>query len=217
MTEQGGPPSDDSVPAKAIRASDAERAAVVDRLNHACTEGRLTLEEFSERVERVYTAKERGELDALVADLPAGRPERPVRRPAPEAPDGRSGGDSQVSVLPIGGMRRRGRWHVRRNTVLVTLLGGMDLDLREADITADEVTLTKVSLVGGLDVTVPPGVRVEIGGFVLLGGRTIDVGDPAAPGAPTIRIRAFGLVGGVRVRSSRPLDRWRRALGPRGD
>src|ERR1035438_1930436 len=62
-----------------IRASDGEREAVVARLNDAVGEGRLTLQEFSERLDRAYAARTRGKLARLVTGLP-GR--EPVRGPA---------------------------------------------------------------------------------------------------------------------------------------
>jgi DUF1707 SHOCT-like domain len=60
----------DGEPAEGIRASDAERDATVERLSAATGEGRLTLEEFSQRMERATTARTRAELDRLVADPP---------------------------------------------------------------------------------------------------------------------------------------------------
>lgn len=53
-----------------LRASDAERAAVVRRLEHAVGEGRLSMAEFEERVEVAHRARTRTELDELTADLP---------------------------------------------------------------------------------------------------------------------------------------------------
>ena len=53
-----------------IRASDADRdrTAALLREHHAA--GRLTAEEFSERLDKTYAAKTLGELDDLLADLP---------------------------------------------------------------------------------------------------------------------------------------------------
>jgi hypothetical protein len=53
-----------------IRASDAEREHVAVLLRDHCAEGRLTLDELDERLDRVYKAGTRRELDLLVADLP---------------------------------------------------------------------------------------------------------------------------------------------------
>ena len=54
-----------------MRASDAERDAVVGRLNQAVGEGRLTMDEFSGRLELAYAARTRGDLNPLLRDLPA--------------------------------------------------------------------------------------------------------------------------------------------------
>lgn len=54
-----------------LRASDADRERVVSRLREQVGEGRLTLDEFSERSAAAYRARTVGELDALTRDLPA--------------------------------------------------------------------------------------------------------------------------------------------------
>jgi hypothetical protein len=67
-----------------IRASDAERDRIAERLGEACVHGRLDISELGERVEAAYAARTMRELQALVADLPAPparRPARPRRRP----------------------------------------------------------------------------------------------------------------------------------------
>jgi hypothetical protein len=53
-----------------MRAGDAERAAVAERLKAALDEGRLDLDEYDTRLQQTYAAKTFGALDALVADLP---------------------------------------------------------------------------------------------------------------------------------------------------
>ena len=53
-----------------LRASDAERQAVVRRLELALADGRLTIAEFDERSQAAYAARTRGELDDLTEDLP---------------------------------------------------------------------------------------------------------------------------------------------------
>ena len=57
----------------ALRASDLEREQVVDRLRRETTVGRLTLEEFSDRLEEVYRCKTRGELQLALRELPQER------------------------------------------------------------------------------------------------------------------------------------------------
>jgi uncharacterized protein DUF1707 len=67
-----------------LRASDADREQIAERLRKATAEGRLLAEELEERLEATFSARTYGELDAVVADLPGTtvrRHERP-RHPA---------------------------------------------------------------------------------------------------------------------------------------
>jgi len=66
-----------------LRASNADREAVVQRLNTAFSEGRLDLAELDERVAKAYAAKTLGDLRGLTIDLPAGSASRPGLKPAP--------------------------------------------------------------------------------------------------------------------------------------
>jgi Cell wall-active antibiotics response 4TMS YvqF len=104
------------------------------------------------------------------------------------------------TIAPIGGIRLAGRLRLPRRLVHVALVGGMDLDLSQAELTSPQLDIVKVSLVGGVDLVVPAEVRVEVRGFVLLGGKDVERRPGSAPDAPVVRVRAFGLIGGVRVR-----------------
>ena len=115
--------------------------------------------------------------------------------PSPQRREQRS-----LTVTPMGGMRLRGLLKLPSRLTLVTLIGGMDLDLRDAELPPEGVTITKVSPVGGVSILVPGHVRVEVGGFTLLGGKNIERRPDLAPDAPVVRVHAFGLVGGVKVR-----------------
>lgn len=172
-----------------IRASDAERDAALGVLREAVAEGRLTLEELGERTGAALAARTRPELELVTADLPA----------VPAAPPGRG---TRWLVGLLGGDDRAGRWRIAPRCTVVNVMGGCDLDLREAIVEAPETVITVWSLMGGSDVIVPEGVAVEMGGFALLGGNDLKVGGPPPPeGAPVVRVRAFSLLGGTDVRS----------------
>jgi len=83
-----------------LRASDADREQVAERLRHATAEGRLMAEELEERLEAVFAARTYGELDAIVADLP-GEPVRRRERPQPSWAGGWSGAHPLLRPLPI--------------------------------------------------------------------------------------------------------------------
>jgi len=57
-----------------MRVGDAEREATAAELREHYASGRLTLDELDERVDKAFAAKTRGDLDALMRDLPSARP-----------------------------------------------------------------------------------------------------------------------------------------------
>jgi hypothetical protein len=174
-----------------LRVSDADRETAVARLRVAGGEGRLTLEELAERVERADAARTRGDLEALMADLPA---------MSATAIEPRERG---WIVAVMGGAARKGRWRPPRRTNVLTLMGGAELDLREAELATD-MTITAVAIMGGVGITVPEGVAVELSGFALMGANGAPVDKvPPTPGAPSVRVRAFAVMGGVGIERKR--------------
>jgi class 3 adenylate cyclase len=130
----------------------------------------------------------------------------------------------------LSGASQKGRWRIRGEHHAIAIMGGCDLDLRNCEIEGPEAVITAFVFMGGIDIVVPEGVAVELEGFVFMGAkdarRVRNV--PVIPGSPVIRVRAYGLMGGVSVRSKpvgvdreqrRQLDRERRQLerdrGPR--
>ena len=79
--------------AATIRASDADRDRAADALREHLAAGRLTIEEFDERLDRAFAAKTLGELEQVMADLPASDlgqlPAASLDRPAADLPLGR--------------------------------------------------------------------------------------------------------------------------------
>ena len=65
-----------------LRSSDAEREQAFERLSEHAAAGRLTLQELEDRVERVYAAKTRSELEVLTGTCRRSPPARPpAQRP----------------------------------------------------------------------------------------------------------------------------------------
>ena len=184
----------------AIRAGDSDRERLVGQLGDHLVAGRLTLDEFAERVDAAHAAKTLEDLELLTRDLPAVI-ETATRAAA--VPERRPGARWVVAVM--GGADRRRRWRVSERLNVVTLMGGANLDLLQAEIEAPEVTITIFAIMGGANVAVPEGVPVDVTGFSFMGGRNEQIANvPPLPGAPQIRIRAFSIMGGINIRS-RPL------------
>lgn len=190
------------------RLSDADRQRVVDQLRVHTGEGRLTLDEFSDRVALVFEARTVADLEPVVGDLPV-----PVRAPTEPAAPRTDRRDRVLAVM--GAEARKGRWRVRRRTTAVALMGGAVLDLRGAVLEHPEVEIRCWALMGSVAVLVPEGIPVDFGGFVLMGAQGSRVADvDPLPGAPTIRVRARGLWGTVVVKSRKPRGEAAGELGP---
>jgi Domain of unknown function (DUF1707)/Cell wall-active antibiotics response 4TMS YvqF len=174
-----------------LRVSDADREATVVRLREAGGEGRLTLEELADRVERADAARTWSDLDALTADLP------PSTAAGPLLDTPRK--ERRWVVAIMGGEQRKGRWRPSRRTNAIAVMGGVDIDLREAEL-ADGAEILAIPVMGAVTVTVPEGVSVEMSGFALMGGNAgPDDKVLPLPNSPVVRVRAFSLMGGVVV------------------
>jgi hypothetical protein len=111
-------------------------------------------------------------------------------------------------VAIMGGSHRRGRFRAVGSINAVAILGGDDIDLRDAEIEGGELTVNVFAMLGGANIYVPDSVELEVGGFSLLGGNT-ELGSRRRPrpGAPVIRIRAYNLLGGATIFRTPPQAR----------
>jgi len=201
MTDEPSPP---------ILASDAERERAGEVLRQASVEGRLTLDEFSQRIEQALVARTRDELQSVTRDLPAIAPSGAVQGARPRLP-------VRSSISIMSGVERKGFWRVDEETLAVSVMGSCKLDLRGAAISAPVTTITAYAVMGSVDVIVPFGVEVELEGIAIMGSREAKLtGPPPPPGAPLVRINAFTLMGSVTVRDRPHLgERLRQAIEDR--
>lgn len=129
-----------------LRVSDAEREHVVEVLQKAIGHGLLSLEEFTERTDTALAAKTRGELNAVLVDLPGVThtdPDSPVREKPVEL-------RANMSTL-----KRDGAWVVPRELIIRNRLGSTELDFTEAVINHDEVRITLQCGGGSVKVLLP--------------------------------------------------------------
>ncbi|MCF6745651.1 DUF1707 domain-containing protein [Blastococcus sp. KM273128] len=193
---------EDPAPPPAVRVSDAERQALVVRLQKAVGEGRIDLDEFGQRAEAAYAAVTRAELDALVADLPPDAPP-PVQivgqRPAEEVTS--VFGDITLAVATTP-PRRVG-----------TVFGDIRLDLRGLRTDADRIDLTLSTVFGDIDVILAEGVDGELHGRTIFGDRKLELAPvPRLAGTPLVVVHAKAVFGDLRLRSLAPGEspsRWR--------
>jgi hypothetical protein len=178
-----------------MRASDADRDGVIELLTAAVADGRLTMSEHTDRVERAYQARTLGELSVLTTDLamPSGQPFRLDHR-------------SPVLAL-FGRDRRDGRWVVPATVPVVAVCGEVVLDLRDALLQSKRVIVYATVLGGTLELVVPDGVAVELHGRTMLTRKINRTPRTAAPGMPVVEVRSTAFGGTIRVVSPRR-SRW---------
>jgi hypothetical protein len=187
-----------------ILASDAEREQAVARLRDAVGEGRLTLEEFSQRVEVAQAARTGDELAALARDLPA--PVTPGQAPAPAPAEHRA---------ICSHLIRRGPWSLPAVSAWRSIFGTIDLDLREARLRSADIRLQVNNVFGTVTVIVPEGIEVVIEGGGWFASQKVETpAQPPLPGAPRLTIDCRGPGGTLYVRA-RPSwkQSMRQALG----
>lgn len=194
-----------------LRASDADREQVAETLRHAAGEGRLTVDELDERIDRAFAARTQGELAELTADLP-GATHAAAAGPALPVKPGDGGRRWLISIL--GGHERSGHWRVGERLTNLNIMGGSDIDLNDAELSARETTIHVISIMGGGSIQVPDGLDVRVNELALLGGNDVKLGrERPAPGGPILHLKLFSLMGGTDVKRGRRLTREeRRAL-----
>lgn len=190
----------DNTPEKRLRAGDADRDAVLDVLQRAYGNGRLTIEEYSTRQDAVLESRFHDELAGLIDDLPEqdGLPSRalvPRSVTTPVAPD------------------EPARWHaaVMTGTTIeleagsagmksIAFWGGDDIYLSEVMGPGVTVTLELHAVMGGNDIYVPEGVKVIDKPFAIMGGNGIKKDARGDGSNGTLILRGFALMGGNDVR-----------------
>ncbi len=204
------------------------RQATVDRLCERFAEDGLSMDEFERRVDLAQKATATRQLASLVADLAAAAapPPRTDSAAAPAAgASGRmrrpgAGGDGvhgktvppervpsrQFLAGVLGASARGGTWVAPRELYVVALMGGVDLDFREAGLGPGVTEVTVFALCGGVDVVVPPGLPVECNGVGIMGGFEHKPDEPAGaaagvpdPGGTVLKVNGVALMGGVTV------------------
>ena len=183
-----------------LRASDADRHRVADILRDAAGEGRLEIDELDERLEAAYAARTYADLATITADLPAAAP---AAAQIPQ-PAGSSAiavrHDSTISVM--SGTTRRGPWELGASHTAFAIMGGIDLDLREARFTSRETVIYAHAFWAGIDIVVNEHTQVIVEGIGIMGafdqGRD-RVAPALSPDSPVVRIKGIALMAGVTV------------------
>jgi hypothetical protein len=190
MTE----PTPTSTSAAASNGVVLDRPGAIAKLADHATSGELTLAEYADCAAAIAAATTPAELDVATAPV-AHEPRMPVPTRA------------RTLVGIFGGTDQRGRWRLPRHLRILAVFGGVNADLGAAQVETPLSTIGVVAILGGVSLTAPPGVSIQLSGASLLGGKSDKrpVGPPL-PGSPVIHVRAYTLLGGVAIEQPKRRD-----------
>ena len=154
MNETAPPPG--PVDPRSLRVSDAEREHVVGLLQKAIGQGLLSLDEFTARTDTALAARTRGELNAVLIDLPG-----MVHSELSESSQRRQQQQQVELRATMSALKRSGRWVVPRSLVVRNRMGSTELDLTEAQIDHAEVHIELDVTGGSVDLLLPDGSSVS--------------------------------------------------------
>ncbi len=165
--------------------------------------------EFERRVEQAHAATTSDDLKELLRDLPGaglpvpidGQSSVPALRRDFSVTSSANVPEREFAVALMGGTARKGHWTPARKNYVVAVMGGADLDFREAALGPGVTEVQVYTMWGGVDIVVPPGVNVETRGIAIMGGFESrgETEGPVGVDAPTIRVTGVALMGGVDV------------------
>ncbi|ORI16349.1 DUF1707 domain-containing protein [Rhodococcus sp. 1168] len=185
--------------ARNLRVSDAEKEHVGELLQRAVGLGMLSLGEFTERMDTALTAKTRGELNAVVADLPGMQIAEQYRPTVPAASTSYqqavptydrahtlSWDRSQASVVrgTMSTVSRKGPWNVPPRMTIDSKLSQVTLDFTQAIMSTQVVEIMVSDYCSTISLILPPAATADLNGLETVGGNAnnkVRTGPPIGP------------------------------------
>jgi hypothetical protein len=187
------------------------REVVIDALSTHFANDVLDMDEFEQRVDLAHGARSIAELDGLLTDLEPAADEEPSGSlvPQAEAPEGAiatSVHKAKRVLTILSSIQRKGTWRVPKKLRVVTVMGAVDLDFREAELGPGITDVKVTSVMGGIAIIVPPDLQLECEGVSILGhfeGMDRSAGE-RDPDAPLLRITGVAIMGAVETSTRLP-------------
>ncbi len=190
--------SDRSLPV-GVPTSDQRERVEAELYEHFAA-GHIELDALELRLAGVDAAGSTVELRRLVSDLPALPAPAPavVAEPAPRG----------WALAVLGGNTKKGAWSPPRQLNAFALMGGVELDFRQARLPAGVTHVTAVALMGGVEIIVPPGLPVTVRGLGIMGAvdQVEQSGGERSPNSPQLKVTALACMGAVEIKTRASKD-----------
>lgn len=188
-----------------LRVSNADRAHVSGLLERAVADGMITLDEFAERTDAALAARTRGELRAVLVDLPD------MDLHAAHAPVARSSAQPEALGGWMTSIVRRGPWTVAPVINLNTRMCSTTLDFTSAVLPGPVVEVNIDDYLSSTELIVPAGATADLNGVdAIAGSATVKVRNLPQPDQLHVIVRGKVRMGSVSVRH--PFGSWLRRL-----
>lgn len=184
------------------------RDYLLDELVRCYSLEAIDMEDFEKRSSLVAKAESRAEMLAQVQDLPVLQPEAEAEKPRQrQASPNQSwkletGAARQhdAAIAIFSGSESKGVWHSARHISALASFGGIVIDFRKAYIPPEGVMVSCLCLFGGLDIIVPPGIKVSTRGAGIFGGFDRVNCEAEDAQTPEIVVEGLAVFGGISVR-----------------
>lgn len=177
---------------------DTLREEVIEQLTNNYSKDVIDMSTYESRVETAHSASTKTELIAIVEDLPFideksdTSPKRSTVAYNPEP--------TENLVAIFAGNERKGVWQPALKSNCAAIFGGIELDYRECPIPPEGIELNIFCALGGIEITVPEGVRVTTNCIPILGGVSNKAKGVLDSNAPSIHIKGLITLGGLEVK-----------------
>lgn len=183
------------------------RKQVIDDLMEHFANDVLDLAEFERRLDVANSSRTLEELNGLLTDLPTSgalmrssklTPARGGSAVVVSSEDVRA---HSLMIAVCGGTARRGRWVPARRNTAIGVMGGVELDFRDAMLGPGVTEVNVFAMWGGVDIIVPPEMAVEVDGIAIMGGfeNETDTVLNRDPDQPLLRVKGLVVMGGAGI------------------
>ena len=194
-----------------------EKEQVVQALCAHYAQDHLSTGELEARFDRIYKSTSRSQLDTVLQGLPS-LPRTSVA-PVPMyhlAPStGVLPSNEKRYVAIFSEVKKEGAWSPTPMIEAKAVFGNILLDLRDADLPPEGITIDVDVIFGEATVLLPPGVGADVDCSAVMGS-VEDKTQRALPGAPMVRVRGTTIFGQITVKTKLPkparLESWRKQI-----
>ncbi len=211
----------DSVPVQGgLDGLDGERQAALDSITSAFAFGKISLEEYEARAEKIQKASAPGAIAEQTRDLPRGemprsapdgRP-RPVsaRRPYPSPAPAQDllveqrDGSPEFSLCVMGERKLTGDWLNSDQATSFTLMGSTTFDLRNTALPPGRLKIDAIAIMGEIRILVPRGLPVKMSAIPFMGEANVhsSVEQRIDRRSPWVDISGIALMGSIIVKTA---------------